>query len=383
MTSWLLKVGVIVADAALLAELRAALAANSVQVLFERTADTSVEELRATVLRLQPDALLLSAGCCELAAGVSALAGSPALVAIHPSADPERILAAMRSGVKEFVYPPFQSHLPDSLERVRQERTHSAARSGRLIAFASAKGGCGSTTVACHAAAELASARQERVLLADVDPDGGGVGFLMNSKSPYSLNDAVENVGRLDPSYWQALISNGYPNLEVIQGAPPTLFPSVRPESHLREVLRFMRVQYPWTVLDMGRGRTPAVWSGIEPPDDIFLVCTVDIMALHQARQAVRALGEVGVDGGRIRLVLNAVPKNPLVTPQEIEATLGVGIFAVLPSDEEAMVEAQSSRRLVSSSSAYGRQVARMVAKLTGQADPAPKRRFPFFSSAR
>jgi pilus assembly protein CpaE len=382
MTAGSVKVALVLGDAGLRNEIHSALAARSIQPLFERTPDISPDELRNTLLRLQPDALLLAAECSELAAA-AAIPGGPALVAVHRSADPECILAAMRVGVKEFVYPPFQSRLPEALERIQHARAQSRTGSGRMIAFVSAKGGCGSTTVACHAAAELASASTETVLLADLDPDGGGVGFLMNSKSPYSVYDAVENVARLDPSYWKALVSNGYPRLDVIQSAPAALLRPRIPEAPYREVLRFMRVNYAWTVLDAGRGRTAAFWNSFDASDEVFLVTTVDILALHQARQTVRALSEAGVSSDQLHLILNAVPKNPLVTPQEIEATLGAGIYAVLPQDEEAMLEAQSSRKLAASSTAYGRQIARLISKLTGRTDPAPKRRFSFFSSAR
>jgi pilus assembly protein CpaE len=382
MTAGSSKVALVIGDAELRNEIHAALAARSIQVLFERTPDISTDELRGTLLRLQPDALLLAAECGDLASA-AAIPGGPALVAVHRSADPECILTAMRAGVKEFVYPPFHSRLPEALERVQQARSQSGTGSGRMLTFVSAKGGCGSTTVACHAAAELAIASTETVLLADFDPDGGGVGFLMNSKSPYSVSDAVENVARLDPSYWKALVSNGYPRLDVIQSAPPALLRPRVPEAQYREVLRFMRVNYAWTVLDVGRGRTAAFWNSFDASDEVFLVSTVDILALHQARQTVRALSEAGVGSDRLHLILNAVPRNPLVTPQEIEATLGATIYAVLPQDEEAMLEAQSTRRLAPSSTAYGKQITRLVSKLTGRTDPAPKRRFPFFSSVR
>ena len=54
------------------------------------------------------------------------------------------------------------------------------------------------------------------MLLADLDVSAGMVAFLMKSVSPYSVADALNNVDRLDSSYWKALVSNGIPGLEVI-----------------------------------------------------------------------------------------------------------------------------------------------------------------------
>jgi Flp pilus assembly CpaE family ATPase len=202
----------------------------------------------------------------------------------------------------------------------------------------------------------------------------------MNSKSPYTLADAVANTERLDPSYWEALISNGYPNLEVIQGPPVTMRRTALPEHLLGEVLRFMRFQYPWTVVDAGRAGSPVVWNGVEPSDWVFLVSTVDLVALHRARQVVRALDADGIPPERVKLILNAVPKNPLVTPQEIEQALGLELYAVLGDDREVLDDAQSNRKLAGAATGFGRQVARLVAKLTGVGPLPPKKRFSFFS---
>ena len=92
---------------------------------------------------------------------------------------------------------------------------------GKSFGFFSAKGGCGATTLACHVAVELGRQGQ-RVLLADLDLDAGMVAFLIKTKSPYSMLDAVNNLHRLDVSYWKALVSNGIPNVEIIS-APAAL----------------------------------------------------------------------------------------------------------------------------------------------------------------
>jgi pilus assembly protein CpaE len=380
-----LKLGLVMRDAELREQIRAALQPSGARVLFERTSDVSSEEVRATLERLQPDVLVLEAGSCQLAESAIGLANPPSTIAVHRVPDPELILAAMRAGLKEFIYPPVAARMTEALDRIRQNRAESdASLAGRMLYFLSAKGGCGATTVACHVAAELASAAAEKVLLADLDESGGAVGFVMHSRSGYTLDDAVENTSRLDPSYWAALVAGNGPNLDVIQSAYTLGRTSAaRDDLRLGEVLRFMRVHYPWTVLDLGRGRQPAVWDSLEPQDRVFVVSTVDLIALHQARALVKALQACGVESDRLQLILNAVPKDPLVTPQEIEATLGIGLYAVLSAEGAALLEAKSSRRLVSPHSSFGKQIGRAVSRLVGRSEAAPKRRFSFFSSGK
>ena len=97
----------------------------------------------------------------------------------------------------------------------RGRRRDGAKGNGKSFGFFSAKGGCGATTLACHVAAELGRA-QQKVLLADFDLDAGMVAFITKTKAVYSILDAVNNLHRLDISYWKALVSNGIPGVEIV-----------------------------------------------------------------------------------------------------------------------------------------------------------------------
>jgi len=60
-------------------------------------------------------------------------------------------------------------------------------------------------------------------------------------KSPYSILDAINNLHRLDASYWKALVSNGIPGLEIIP-SPSSLASRVQPkQEQLRHVIGFLR----------------------------------------------------------------------------------------------------------------------------------------------
>jgi pilus assembly protein CpaE len=261
--------------------------------------------------RLRPDVLLvdftqLNEAYDDVVGKIKSTSAAPSVVALHKSAEPETILSVIRAGADEYVYPPLETNLPKALERMavnRSKRQGTARSGGRACAFFSAKGGCGATTIACHTAVELARQTSQEILLADLDMDAGLVGFLMKSKSRYSVLDALSNTHRLDLSYWKALVSNGMPRLGVIK-APSAMGAreSPKPED-LRHVLRFVRFQYDWTVVDLGRGFSPLLLTGLEEVDEAFLVTTLDVPALHQVKQIVQALMDSGYGRSRLRLV--------------------------------------------------------------------------------
>jgi hypothetical protein len=85
---------------------------------------------------------------------------------------PELLMHAMRAGVSEYLTKPVTAEsLADVLERMdRRLGAASGVREpGKLLAFFSAKGGSGSTTVATNLAINLQQLTGKRTLLADLD----------------------------------------------------------------------------------------------------------------------------------------------------------------------------------------------------------------------
>jgi pilus assembly protein CpaE len=336
--------------------------------------------------RLRPDVVLLDVTRIpermeELVKRIRSTAGQPAVFALHTNQDPATILAAMRAGAREFLVPPVLEPLRIALERLAEERQHlrdKQVRGGKVIGFLGAKGGCGVTTVACHVAAALPEASKGRVLLADLDQQSGMIGFFLKIQSPYSIADAVNNVQRLDRSYWQGLISNGIPRLEVITAPTAPSAKDMKP-GHLKQVIAFARGEYDWTVLDLGRNLNPSTLSLLEVVDETFLVVTQELPALHQAKAMIRILSDAGY-GPHLRLILNRNTRQFEITLEELEKMLGAPIFATIENDFARLSEAFSEGHLVNSSSGIGEDFSRLAAKIAGVAETNPrKKKFSLF----
>jgi len=337
--------------------------------------------------RTRPDVLLidfanLQAPYDELIAQIKNSAAAPQVVALHKSAEPETILSVIRAGADEYLYPPIGANLGKALERLAARlstRMNGNPNGGKLLGFFSAKGGCGSTTIACHTAVELARQTNVDVLLADLDLDAGLVGFLMKCKSRYSILDAMANTHRLDLSYWRALVSNGTPRLQVIR-APGASAQREEPKTDdIRTVLRFVRFQYEWTLVDLGRGLNPLVLSALDEVDQAFLVTTLDVPALHQVQQIIRSLIDSGYGQDRLRLLLNRVPKAPDVMPGELEGLLGIPVFSMLPEDHGSVYEAYAEGQLLPANCNLGRHLTKLAAAIAGIQEPANRKKFSLF----
>lgn len=303
------------------------------------------------------------------------------VVALHAAPDADSILTALRSGVHEFISPPWNETLRPALDRVlTASNDDNNGRRGKVVGFLSAKGGCGATTIACHIAADLHRQTRKKVLLADMDLVSGMVGFAMKVQTNYSIVDAVQNLTRLDESIWKALSVEWKPGLAVIT-APPYCPPDQHfPKQDLVDLVRFMRAQHDWVVLDLGRSLNNIASEIYEEIDHILLVSVLEVTALHGLKTIVRLLTERGENLNKLQLVINRTPKMMDITTDELSKILGRPLYAMLPNDYPSLYQAYSSGSLLSPENRLAQQFSVLTSKITGlQPISVKKKKFSLF----
>jgi len=379
-----LTAGIVIETKSVWDELQSALQDLPVRILMEQSEIGDLGSLVDRVQRMRPDVIFLDISMLrdpldQVIRQIRSCTNAPAVLALNTSAEPAAILDAMRSGAAEYLYPPMREQVRAALERIGDERKNanqSVRKGGRTVGFLSAKGGCGSTTVACHAAVELPHLTNSRVLLADLDFDSGMVGFLLKTTSKYSIADAVRNTQRLDENYWKALVSNGIKGLEVISAPGFSSRQPLKPEQ-LRLVVSFVRTQYDWIVLDLGSGLSLSSVAALDEIDDLFIVSTLEVPALHQAKIIIHRLLESGYQSNRLHLVLNRAPKRYDVTMSELETMLGLPVYAVVPNDYMSLSECYAEGKLLPAGSSLNKYFASLAMKMAG-VEPV-KKKFSLF----
>lgn len=313
---------------------------------------------------------------------VKAAGAQTKIVALHPTDDPQTILAALRAGANEFVHPPYNETLAPALERVIESgnEEREPERRGKVIGFLSSKGGCGATTLACHIAADLRRQTGKRVLLADLDFTSGMVGFLMKVASSYSILDAVSNLARLDESLWKALLSEYKPGVDVIPSPEDFSHESAPSRDELRQVIRFMKTQHDWTVLDLGRSLNEVAAALYQELDDLFLISVLEVSALHGLKSIAQKLRDRGEDLTKLEVVLNRTPKMMDITQEELQKVLGRPLYAMLPNDYPSLYQSYSAGTLLPPNNRLAQQFSLLTTKLAGvTATPKPQKKFSLF----
>src|SRR5450432_3731982 len=134
----------------------------------------------------------------------------------------------------------------------------------------------------------------------------------------------------------------------------------------VRQVLAFAKPHYDWTLVDLGRSLSRLGMAALEDMDEACLVTTLEVPALHQAKQIIQTLLDSGYGKNRIRLILNRAPKRLDITPGELEKMLGVPIFFMIPNDYPELYETYAEGRMLNRNSELGKQIAKMALKLAG-----------------
>jgi pilus assembly protein CpaE len=186
----------------------------------------------------------------------------------------------------------------------------------------------------------------------------------------------VKNLTRLDESLWKALVVEHKPNLAVIP-APASYSRWDHPdEAELRQLLQFMRTQHDWVVLDLGRSLNSMATAVLDEIDQLFLVSTLEVVALHGLKSIVHGLFE---QGEKLQLVLNRTPKMMDISTQELEKILGRSLYATLPNDYMGLYQSYSSGNLLDSNNRLAQHFAMLASKIAGLPPVKSKKKFALF----
>ena len=241
----------------------------------------------------------------------------------------------------------------------------SARQSAEVIAFLGAKGGVGTTTLACHTAHCLRRQANEDTLLFGLDVHSAAASLFMKVESEYTLTDAAMNLHRLDQALWKGLVCSSGDRVDVLLPPNPVRLTDPLSAERVRHVLRFARSQYRWIVVDLGTV-SPVSVGLLEEVKTVYVVTTYDFPALWDAARTLKLLLKLGLPSHNLRLVANRTRKRGSISPNELAKALGFEVHAVIADDSEQLEHSFAERRFIDPNSQVYKDTGGLVAKLLG-----------------
>lgn len=307
------------------------------------------------------------------------------LVALSSKSNPDRILSAMRAGYVEYLGSPLNGDaFSESVMRLRRRWTLGRnARPGRVLAFLGVRGGAGATTLAVHLSTFLAQLCGKRVLVVDSHRQLGHVGLYLGlPRVEYHLYDLVRNIGRIDEDLLSGFVVRDVNGVDVLPGPDGLFGPTDVPVDGIQQTIRYLRGTYEYVVIDCCQGVGGANEAVIAECDQIYLVATPDVPALHDLSRYVDRLLQYNFPAGKINVLINRYRSRGEVGLKEISEAVQLPVALTIPNSSEELIMAMNTGKPVprESRSEFAKQLRKWATGLSGSTVDKGKSARPVFA---
>ncbi len=254
----------------------------------------------------------------------------------------------IRSGISEYIV------LPATAQQIVGAITElfaseNAAPIGRTVAFISAKGGAGSSTVAHNVAWAIATALRQDSLILDMDLAFGTAGLNFNQDPPHGLADALMANQKVDQTMLDRLMSKAANHISLLT-APVTLDRTYDfEEREFEQVLELCQNTMPMVVLDIPHAWNAWVRQTLATVDEVVIVAEPDLANLRNAKNMADTVRALRPTENAPCLVLNkvAMPRRPEINPGEFASSVECQLIGQLPFDAALFGTAANNGQMI------------------------------------
>jgi pilus assembly protein CpaE len=211
----------------------------------------------------------------------------------------------------------------------------------------------------------------EPVLLADLNPQPGDAAVLLGLTPRFTVAEVLTNARRLDSVLVSTLVAEHASGVSFI-AAPDQFDPSLPvEEAAVAKFVELARNQYPWVVIDAGRGLGAGVEPMLELATVVYLVVQLDIPSLHHAQRFISYMQRAGRQ--TVEVVVNRYDsRRAEFDDSRIASALGLAPKWKVPNDFTAVHRAANTGQvLIRQKSPVAEVLRAMVRSASGKAaDP-------------
>lgn len=258
------------------------------------------------------------------------------IILIYPNPTHEFLVQAMRIGVREVL----PSRLPEqglkqAVGRIQQRISWATTprTQGKIFALMACKGGSGATFLATNLAYALASGKDSRVLLIDLNLHfGEALLYISDVAPPSTVADVSRQIQRLDGAFLESSTVQVLHNFGVL-AAPesPEKVVEVKPES-VERLLKVAVNYYDYVVLDISRNLDAVSIKALDRADMILPVLQITLPFIRDAKRLIDVFHSLGYPNSKINLIVNRYEKGGEISLDDAGRTLGVSVFKTVPN---------------------------------------------------
>lgn len=261
-----------------------------------------------------------------------------AFIVLSQQSSPDFLLRAMRAGVREVLPMPLNGDaLCAAVQRIDDKRGNQSLTHGKVLAFISCKGGSGATFLATNLAYALATLKNKRVALIDLNLQFGDASLFVSDQKPMAtIADISRQIHRLDASFLASSMLNVTPTFSLL-AAPedPTHATDIKPE-HVDQLIKLVRRHYDFVILDIGRSLDAVSIHAMDHADIIFPVLQTTLPYIRDGKRLLGVFRSLDYRKDKVQLIVNRHEKKGDIKLRDIEEAFGVKDVRTIPNHYDA-----------------------------------------------
>jgi pilus assembly protein CpaE len=284
------------------------------------------------------------------------------IVILSVQSEPDYMRRAMLAGARDFmVKPPSSDELIGTIRNVavlaqdQRKKVEAPARQlaahgtvaggeappshrplGKILAFYSAKGGVGCTTLATNMAIGL-NTEDTPTVLVDANLQFGDVPVFLNMQVKNSIIDLAARAEDIDPEILEDVLLTHDSGLHILAGPPrPEMAEEIHAEQ-VRKVLQLLRRHFAYVVVDTSSTMDDVTLAALDSADLLVTVATPDIPAIKDARLLFDLLHVLEFPIENVCFVINKMDRKGGISSEAISENLRRPVEAEIPLDERTV----------------------------------------------
>lgn len=244
---------------------------------------------------------------------------------------------------KPFEAPELQARVKALLRRFEptQRASTTAGAQGKVVGVFSLRGGIGVSTLATNLAVGLAQLWGQPTALVDLALTSGQSALMLNLPLRHSWADlARAELHEIDAALLDGMLLKHSSGVRVLAtSARPEQRELIAPEK-VAHVLRLLREQYPYIVLDLPHDFADTTLAGLDAAHQILALLSPELAAVRAMVSSLDVFAQLEYSRERIALVLNQTFERGGLARADIEKALKQPISLALPFAPELVVNA-------------------------------------------
>jgi pilus assembly protein CpaE len=267
--------------------------------------------------------------------------------------NPEILLKALRTGVKEFFPQPIQREdVMNALLKFKEQMesqwtTKASVKQGKIIDMKiidimGGKGGVGTTTVAVNLATALVKSEGvQSVALIDLNHNFGEVPVFLGIKTSFDWTNLTKDISRLDATYLESILFKHSSGVQVLSSSGRLTDEYPATPQAINILLKLMRTMFDFIVIDSGQFLNGVHKEILKISDMLFLVAVLSLPCLINLKKKMSIFHNFGYPPEKnIHILVNRFQKNSFITLKEAEESINKKSLCCIPNDYQLTMSA-------------------------------------------